>query len=116
MPKTKRVDKIYDRMIALLSASTRVAVISTDLDNQRVETLNLMVRGFSAEITADGLLGQLKQIEQALQHIKSRLDSSEIEHMRIQETMQRITKQLSTLSNLLKKMSHTAQAITQNIK
>lgn len=52
--------------------------------------------------------------------IKKKLDSlsemGEMESLRLQMAMDRMSKMMSTLSNLLKKMSDTASAITQNIK
>ena len=40
----------------------------------------------------------------------------EIESLRLQMAMDRLSKLMSTLSNLLKKASEIAQGITQNIK
>jgi len=52
--------------------------------------------------------------------LKSKLDSlsemGEMESLRLQMSMDRLAKMMSTLSNLLKKTSDTASAITQNIK
>lgn len=51
---------------------------------------------------------------------KNDLDSmsemGEMESLRLQMAMDRLSKMMSTLSNLLKKISETAQCITQNIK
>ncbi|MGC2827953.1 MAG: type II toxin-antitoxin system ParD family antitoxin [Pseudolabrys sp.] len=56
----------------------------------------------------------------ALAKIKGDLDSlsemGEMESLRLQMAMDRLSKMMSTLSNLLKKMSDTASSITQNIK
>jgi hypothetical protein len=43
-------------------------------------------------------------------------DLSELQAMRLQQAMERRSKAISTLSNVMKKMSDTSQSITQNIK
>ncbi len=52
--------------------------------------------------------------------VKNQLDSlseiGEMESMRMQMAMDRLSKMMSTLSNLLKKASETASGITQNLK
>jgi hypothetical protein len=52
--------------------------------------------------------------------VKEKLDSlsemGEMESLRLQMAMDRLSKLMSTLSNLLKKASETAAGITQNIK
>lgn len=52
--------------------------------------------------------------------VKNKLDSmsemGEMESLRLQMAMDRISKLMSTLSNMLKKISDTSSAITQNIK
>ena len=52
--------------------------------------------------------------------VKNKLDSmsemGEMESLRLQMAMDRMSKLMSTLSNLLKKQSDTAAAITQNMK
>ena len=56
----------------------------------------------------------------ALAKIKDDLDSlsemGELDSLRLQMAMDRLSKMMSTLSNLLKKISDTASSITQNIK
>jgi hypothetical protein len=59
-------------------------------------------------------------IRDAKETVKSKLNSisemGEMESLRLQMAMDRLSKLMSTLSNLLKKASQTAQGITQNIK
>ena len=43
-------------------------------------------------------------------------EMGEMESLRLQMAMDRMSKMMSTLSNLLKKMSDTAESITQNLK
>ena len=61
-----------------------------------------------------------RDIAEARERVKTKLDSlsemGEMESMRLQMAMDRLSKLMSTLSNMLKKASETAQAITQNIK
>lgn len=62
----------------------------------------------------------LANIRTAVDKIKQSMDSmsemGEMESLRLQMVMDRMSKMMSTLSNLLKKMSDTAQSITQNLK
>ncbi|MCC6810283.1 MAG: hypothetical protein IT381_22830 [Deltaproteobacteria bacterium] len=61
-----------------------------------------------------------KDIDTAKDTVKNKLDSlsemGEMESLRLQMAMDRLSKLMSTLSNLLKKASETASGITQNIK
>jgi hypothetical protein len=61
-----------------------------------------------------------KDIDNAKETVKGKLDSlsemGEMESLRLQMAMDRLSKLMSTLSNLLKKASDTDQGITQNIK
>lgn len=61
-----------------------------------------------------------KDIDNAEEGIKNTLDSmsemGETESLRLQMAMDRLSKMMSTLSNLLKKISDTDAGITQNIK
>ena len=61
-----------------------------------------------------------KEIDEILASMKNDLNSTsemgETESLRLQMAMDRLSKLMSTLSNLLKKASEASQAITQNIK
>ena len=65
-------------------------------------------------------LGTTKEADDSIVAIKKDLDSlselGETESLRLQMAMDRMSKMMSTLSNLLKKMSDTADAIEQNLK
>jgi hypothetical protein len=71
---------------------------------------------------ADGAAarGALTELEREIQQLKQELDSlgemGETGSLRLQMAMDRMSKMMSTLSNLLKKVSDTAQSITQNLK
>jgi hypothetical protein len=60
------------------------------------------------------------QLREVRDRLKTDLDSmselGEMESLRLQMAMDRLSKMMSTLSNLLKKMSDTAESITKNIK
>jgi seryl-tRNA synthetase len=60
------------------------------------------------------------ELDLVVDEMKHDLDSmselGEMESLRLQMAMDRMSKMMSTLSNLLKKMSDTASQITQNMK
>jgi len=60
------------------------------------------------------------ELDAAIQQMKAGLDSNsemgEMESLRLQMTMDRMSKLMSTLSNILKKAGDTDQSIIQNIK
>lgn len=56
------------------------------------------------------------QIDQLKNDLDSMSEMGEMESLRLQMAMDRMSKMMSTLSNLLKKISDTSQSITQNIK
>lgn len=60
------------------------------------------------------------QIQSSIDQVKTDLDSmsemGEMESLRLQMAMDRMSKMMSTLSNILKKISETSQSITQNLK
>ena len=113
-------DPTYERITALLSASTRSAVLSTGSAPRRAESLDFLVKGFSVEMTAESLANQLDQIAVDLEALKSKRDAKselgEVESLRLQMAMDRMSKMMTTLSNVMKKISDTAQSITQNLK
>ena len=55
-------------------------------------------------------------VNDARNQMDSLSEMGEMESLRLQMAMDRLSKMMSTLSNLLKKASETAAAITQNIK
>jgi hypothetical protein len=68
----------------------------------------------------DGEVTSRRQLEAAKDALQGDLDSmselGEMESLRLQMAMDRYSKMMSTLSNILKKVSETSDAITQNIK
>lgn len=69
---------------------------------------------------AAGTDAVIRKLESDIDKPKNDLDSlsemGEMESLRLQMAMDRLSKLMSTLSNLLKKQSDTAQTITQNLK
>ena len=59
---------------------------------------------------------ELLAIEDLEHNLDSLSEMGEMESLRLQMAMDRLSKMMSTLSNLLKKLSETAQGISQNIK
>lgn len=61
-----------------------------------------------------------KQLQAELAELLEKADTvgelSELDQLRLQMAMDRLAKMMSTLSNILKKMSDTASQITQNLK
>ena len=55
-------------------------------------------------------------IDQAKNDLDSMSEMGEVESLRLQMAMDRMSKMMSTLSNLLKKISDTQNSIAQNIK
>lgn len=66
------------------------------------------------------IISHMREIDRSTALIKNKLDSmsemGEMESLRLQMAMDRMSKMMSTLSNLLKKASDTASGIAQNIK
>jgi hypothetical protein len=75
---------------------------------------------FAVVALVDGPLTLRCQLDNARDALQSRLDSmsemGEMESLRLQMAMDRLSKLMSTLSNVLKKVSDTSQTITQNLK
>ena len=63
---------------------------------------------------------KMNDLDRANETVKNKLDGlsemGEMESLRLQMAMDRLSKLMSTLSNLLKNASETAQGITGNIK
>ena len=67
-----------------------------------------------------GKIDGARDFDAVIERLKHDLDSmsemGEMESLRLQMAMDRLSKMMSTLSNILKKMSDTASTITQNLK
>jgi predicted nucleic acid-binding Zn-ribbon protein len=107
------------RMVAIKPAMTsQLRVIpsaKTTIVRKDAVQLKLQLSQFQDSVTV-----LKKDIDNAVDQIKNKLDSKsemgETESLRLQMAMDRMSKMMSTLSNLLKKISETSQSITQNLK
>jgi hypothetical protein len=88
------------------------------IDKLQVSRLRLPFDALQTTIE-DALVTQ-EAANEAIEKVKNDIDSiselSEMESLRLQNAMDRMSKLMSTLSNLLKKASDTASGITQNLK
>ncbi len=124
-------------LIALQLATAQPAVrpAPRPLVQQRIAPANLVTRKQAMLADANRLLAQAgklrdanrsagkpadPELDAAIDAVKNDLDSmsemGEMESLRLQMAMDRLSKMMSTLSNILKKSSDTAQGITQNLK
>lgn len=75
---------------------------------------------FAEACLADGPVTSKQQLDAAVDAVKGQLDSmsemGEMESLRLQMAMDRMSKMMQTLSNILKKLSETSNSITQNLK
>ena len=84
--------------------------------------VNVPVRSTHSALkqTQLNIVSTTREIESLEQDVKNKLDSmsemGEMESLRLQMAMDRLSKLMSTLSNLLKKISDTEAGITQNMK
>lgn len=87
-------------------------------DTLQVNRIGPSVDSIRADV--DETLSVKAEAEKLINEIKSDLDSmsemGEMESLRLQMMMDRLAKAMSTISNLLKKISETAEQITQNLK
>jgi hypothetical protein len=97
----------------------QIVVNSPGADGEVIEG-GFVIRGTGRQRDPPGDHVTKKDIDCALDTVKSKLDSlselGEMESLRLQMAMDRLSKLMSTLSNMLKKQSETAQAISQNLK
>jgi len=92
--------------------------ISKGILELRIENLNLLMENMnfiseSLEKRAIDFFNQLKEISYNLEGLN---EMSEMTSLLLQMTMDRRSKFISTLSNIMKKCDATAKTITQNIK
>ncbi|MDT4936322.1 MAG: hypothetical protein QOK11_4214 [Pseudonocardiales bacterium] len=95
-------------------------VVNSPGDNGEIIQGGFVIEGTGKRESEPGSPVTKKDIDNAKETVKNKLDSlsemGEMESLRLQMAMDRLSKLMSTLSNLLKKASDTAQCITQNIK
>lgn len=95
----------YPKLLAALGGIARALVVI------RAEELGANTASAQSALT---------DLDQEMQQLKRQLDSlgdlSQTDSLRLQNAMDRMSQLMSTLSNILKKISDTAQSITQNLK
>lgn len=97
----KEVPKFIEsvRKVQATAVTPLVAVLDEQIGNAKIEQ---------------------EDLAKAIENLKNDLDSlselGEMESLRLQMAMDRMSKMMSTLSNLLKKISDTSSQITQNLK
>jgi len=116
MEATRSAQEDLKAIMAEVKAITNAkAQLRSMLDQQTDRGLDL----FSANAVISALITRA-ELCCAVEGMQNDLDSmselSETESLRLQMAMDRISKFMSTLSNILKKMSDTASQITQNLK
>jgi hypothetical protein len=115
--KNQKVTRLRLDSLKLLSAQTQILQKQNNPGKtQIVRTTNLD----SLKFVRTTVPVSQSEIEAAKNKTKNDLDSmsemGEMESLRLQMAMDRMSKMMSTLSNLLKKISSTGQNITQNLK
>ena len=110
-PEPKRLD--FTRGLGTERAYHRAQLPLLDPDapgGVRLAAADLWPRRIESAADLDAIVDRLKGDLDSLSEL------GELESLRLQMAMDRLSKLMSTLSNLLKKVSDTAQAITQNLK
>ena len=97
---------------------TEVLKLIQSVDHLQVARLRSALNTLDTTVAAS--INEQAAVQDAMEEIKSDLDAmsemGEMESLRLQMAMDRMSKMMSTLSNLLKKISDTAESITQNLK
>jgi hypothetical protein len=97
---------------------TEVLKLVQSVDQLQVARIRSALNILDTTVAAS--INEQAAVQDAMEEIKSQLDSmsemGEMESLRLQMAMDRLSKMMSTLSNLLKKISDTAESITQNLK
>ncbi len=115
--KNQKITRIRLDSIKLLSAQTQV--LQKQNNPGKTQTVRTTKMDSLTYVRTTVPVSQ-SEIDVAKNKAKNDLDSmsemGEMESLRLQMAMDRMSKMMSTLSNLLKKISNTAQSITQNLK
>lgn len=97
-------------MITKIIPSQKATVVRKDVVKIKTQLVQLQ----------DSITSTKKDIDDVVDKMKNDLDSinemGETESLRLQMAMDRLSKMMTTLSNMLKKINDTAQSITQNMK
>ena len=114
-PKTGTVKKPAAVKSAICKQGCIIPADKATSIRKEVMKLYLEYNQFLASVTKGktGMDNAKKTIQDKLDNMS---EMGEMESLRLQMAMDRLSKMMSTLSNLLKKISDTASSITQNIK
>ena len=91
-------------------SAPRATLIRKDLVSLKLQLLRMNDSLTVTKKEIDGLVDQMKN------DLDSMSEMGEMESLRLQMAMDRMSKMMSTLSNLLKKISDTSSQIVQNLK
>ena len=100
-------------------------VLETAQPNEMTDIQNMFTRSLhssfdSMQTSLNDVDDRLKTLDSAAEVIKNQLDSmsemGETESLRLQMAMDRMSKMMSTLANIMKKLEKTEDTITQNLK
>ncbi len=129
MAKVKSINEQKAKQRELLSSMQKEKAMSAiQLDsfkflNSRTKALQKGNNPDAIKLVRSGALNKSiskadmdAMVKQTKSHLDSMSEMGEMESLRLQMAMDRMSKMMSTLSNLLKKISDTAQSITQNLK
>ena len=97
-------------VVKKLSPKQKLALVKLQLAELKTQYKKYYDAGTRTKADIDALLDTMKN------DLDSMNEMGEMESLRLQMAMDRLSKMMSTLSNILKKISDTASAITQNIK
>jgi hypothetical protein len=108
-----KLAKARDDMRAMATTPAPQGLTAEQLKIYGAEMANVLVLANETDAV-------VKKIDSLIDQAKADLDSlsemGEMESLRLQMAMDRLSKLMSTLSNLLKKVSDTASSIVQNLK
>lgn len=105
-----RIDSVRVKTTLKTIPPVKATVIRKDVASLKIQLRSLADSVIVTKREIDLLAGQMKSGTDSMSEM------GEMESLRLQRSMDRLSKLMSTLSNLLKKASETAQGITQNIK
>lgn len=106
MEHVKAINASKEKLRRLFDKTQTARPFHGTLDFESVFEVMATLYAKQLEAEADELLG----------HLDSLSEMGEMESLRLQMAMDRLSKLMSTLSNLLKKASETSSQITQNLK
>jgi hypothetical protein len=120
--QSKCSSKTAGQSVTDLGIKTEYAKATVDADPSNPKGFLNNSKGYVLDQSHDGKVQHptKSDVDTLVEKMKGDLDSmsemGETESLRLQMAMDRLSKMMSTLSNILKKISDTGQSITQNMK